>query len=83
MAYHSFNFNIILVYFVNCALFTEWILNTHKNVKILERHVGQKIYQFVSEYEKAHNVVKKASCEHNVQLLEDPLSLKKFSKVKC
>ena len=60
----------------------EWILNTHKNVKMLEKHVGQKVYQYVLEYEKLHGVTNRESFEYNVHLLEDATSLNKYSKVK-
>ena len=66
---------------INMHLVAEWILNTQKNVRVLERHVGQKVHQFVSEYERTHNGVKKEACEHNVHLLDDPLLIKKYSKV--
>ena len=66
---------------INMYLVAEWILNTQKNVKVLERHVGQKVHQFVSEYEKTHNGVRKEAFEHNVHLLDDPASIAKYSKV--
>ncbi|XP_065058090.1 uncharacterized protein LOC135685920 [Rhopilema esculentum] len=59
----------------------EWLLNTPKNVKILEQHVGQEIFHYIKEYEETNKCLDRKLCESNVDLLIKPHELHRFSMI--
>ena len=68
--------------FVTFLLMIGWLLNTSKNVGILEKHVGQQIAKFVHDYECRYGSMKRELCETNVNILSNPEDLSTFSKVR-
>ena len=59
-----------------------WLLNTSRNVGILEKHIGQQIANFVQDYEYRYGSMKRELCETNVNFLSNPEDLSTFSKVR-
>ena len=59
-----------------------WVLNTLRNVKTLEKHVGQEIYDYIQDSEDSEDDFTKEKFEENIEYLMEPSNLANFQKVR-